>query len=99
MYATSVPSGDQLGCAAPVAGSGTPVVATVGPECVSITASWVPKLIISRDGSGENVENSDWYDVVVTGMTVGAGLPICTLGSLRSNIAPLSPPPHSSPAR
>src|SRR5262245_55162377 len=98
-YAIDAPSGDHVGCAAFAAGSGTPAVGTAAPVCGSINWNCVPKLMSRRDASGLNVENSDWYDVAVTGASVGAGLPALTAGSLRSNAAPLSPPPHSSPAR
>src|SRR3954464_1871067 len=99
MNAIALPSGDHDGCAAFAAGSGAPGGAGVGRARGSTSGSWVPGLTSRREPVGSNVENSDVYDAVVTGATVGAGFAVRIAGALRSNTAPLSPPPHSSPAR
>src|SRR3954470_22699429 len=94
-----LPSGDHDGCAAFAAGSPAPPAATDAPVCGSTSDSVVPALMRRRDASALNVENSAAYDAPPAGASVGAGLPCLTAGSLMSKTAPLSPPPHSSPAR
>src|SRR5687768_12877052 len=96
--ATLVPSGDHDGCATPLVGR--PLVATVAPFFGSMTSSPVPRLIMRRDASALNVENSTVYvEPWTSGVSVGAGSAVLTASLAMSNTAPSEPPSHSAPDR